>query len=346
MNDWFGEPERLWLILVPLALFALFLWDRRRRRALLDELVSARLFDGMVVGRSRARRRWRLILVLIAVLFIVIALMRPQWGNRNVELTRKGIDIVFAIDVSRSMLARDVKPNRVERVKLDVRYFVHEVVEEDRIALVAFAGTARTLCPLTLDLGAFEVFLDELDIGSISRGGTNMASALAAALDTFGDDEKNHKAIILFTDGEGHDPLPDDELKLALKRGVRIYTIGIGSDEGVRIPLEGEDGGTTWLKDHKGNIVLTRLDDKRLKTIAQRSLDGAYTHLSGGRGNLERIYADNIRKIEERELKSRRQYRRVDRFQIFLVIAGLFLGLAYFMPEGRRLPARFTGDQA
>lgn len=333
---YFAAPEMSWLFLVPLALAGLAIHDARRRRALMQSLVDQRLVDTMVVGRVGGRRLRKTIIVLIAITLLVVAAMRPQWGRRDVEIARRGIDIVFAIDTSKSMLAEDVTPNRIERVKADVRWFLREVVDQDRVALVAFAGTARTLCPLTLDRGALEIFLDELDVGTISRGGTDTGAALSSSLAAFGDTSPNHKAVILFSDGEGHDPLPEKVLEEARRRGVRIYTIGIGAAEGVRIPVRDAQGERTWLRDGKGDIVLTRLDDRRMKTIAQRSLDGAYAHLSAGRDNLARIYADNIQKIEERELQSRSQTRRVERFHWFLAAALALLLIEAFLPTGRK----------
>lgn len=333
---WFGDIESIWLVCAPVAMAVLaFLAGRARRRAV-ARLVSSRLLGEMVVGLSPGRRTWKTILKVAAVAFIALAIMRPQWGSKSVDVARRGIDLVFVVDTSKSMLAEDVRPNRIERVKQDVRYFVQNVVQQDRIGLVGFAGTARTLCPLSLDRGAFELFLDELDIGVVPRGGTDLGAAIDEALAAFGDDVRNHKAIILFSDGEAHDGVPDASLEEARKLGVRIYTIGIGSADGVRIPVLDQAGETTFLKDSDGGIVLTRLDDRILKTIAQRSLDGAYTHLAAGRDNLEKIYLDNIKKIEERELKSRRQVRKVERFQWFLAIALALLMIESVISDGAR----------
>lgn len=334
---WFGDVESIWLLCAPIVVAVLaFLAGRARRRAV-ERLVSARLVGEMVVGLSPGRRTWKTLLIVAAVTLVAIGVMRPQWGTRTVDVARRGIDLVFVIDTSKSMLAEDVRPNRIERVKQDVRYFVQNVVQQDRIALVGFAGTARTLCPLSLDRGAFELFLDELDVGIIQRGGTNLGAAIDEALAAFGDDVRNHKAIILFSDGEAHDGIPDDSLTEARRLGVRIYTIGIGSADGVRIPVLDADGSKTFLKDSDGGIVLTRLDDHILKTIAQRSLDGAYTHLAAGRDNLEKIYLDNIKKIEERELKSRRQVRKLERYQWFLAAALALLMIESMISDGVQL---------
>ena len=335
MREYFGDIELVWLVIVPFAMLGLGWWDLRNRRRVLASFVTLNLVPTMVRGTIPGRRRLKIILRALAVLFIAVALMRPQWGIRDTQVIRRGIDLVFVVDTSKSMWARDVTPNRMERVKADLRYFADEVVQHDRIALVAFAGTARTLCPLTLDHAAFDIFLDDLDVGIIPRGGTSFRAAIQAALAAFGDDVRNHKAVVLFSDGEAHDGVPEDLLETARSQGVRIYTVGIGSEEGVRIPVATDGDSETFLKDGEGNIVLSRLDDRVLKTIAQRSLDGAYTHLSAGRSNLEKIYLDNIKKIEERELQSSQQERRVERFQWFLAFALLLLMSESVLPDGR-----------
>lgn len=336
MSELFADIELVWLVCLPIGLALLFFFGERKKRRIVSDIVGDRLLGAMVLDHSGERRFWKLLLRVLAVLAIGVALMRPQWGRREVEMRRRGIDIVFAVDTSKSMLAEDVQPNRIERVKQDIRFFANQVVQNDRIALVAFAGTARVLCPLTLDRGAFDIFMDELDIGAVPMGGTDLSAALEESIEAFGDDERNHKAIILFTDGESHEEVSDDLLADVRRRGVRVYTVGIGNEEGVRIPVKAKDGTQTFLKDESGDIVLTRLDDKMLKTIAQKSLDGAYTHLAAGRQNLVKIYADNIKKIEERELASRRQVRKYERYQWFLAAALLLLALDALVEDGRK----------
>ncbi len=335
MSDIFADIELVWLVLVPIAFVALWVWLEAKRSSILADLIGKRLIPDMVIGRSGERRFWKLILRTTAVLLIALALMRPQWGEKRVNIQRKGIDLAFVVDTSKSMLAEDVQPSRMKRVKQELAYFVKNTLREDRVSLIAFAGTARALCPLTLDRAAFEIFLDDLDVGVIPKGGTDLGRALQAALDSFGDDVRNHKAILLLSDGEAHGGIPEDVVDEANKRGVRIYTVGVGQEEGVRIPIEGSDGKRTYLRDREDNVVTTRLEARVLKTIAQRSLDGAYVSLTVGRDNLQKIYQDNIKKIEERELKSSKQVRRIDRFQMFLAAALILLMIDALVPEGK-----------
>ncbi len=335
MSDIFADIELVWLVLAPLAMVGIWLWLESTRRKILADLIGKRLVPDMVVGRSGERRFWKLVLRTMAVFLIALAIMRPQWGEDRVEIERRGIDIALVVDTSKSMLAEDVQPSRMERVKQELSYFVENTLREDRVSLIAFAGTARALCPLTLDRAAFEIFLDELDVGVIPQGGTDLGRAIDAALDSFGDDTRNHKAIMILSDGEAHAGVPEEAVKEANKRGVRIYTVGVGHEEGVRIPLEQDDGTRVYLRDKEGNVVTTRLEARILKTIAQRSLDGAYVSLTVGRDNLQKIYLDNVKKIEERELKSSKQVRRIDRFQWFLAAALMLLMVDGLIPEGR-----------
>lgn len=342
MSDIFADIELVWLVIAPIAMVAIWLWNESTRKRILADLIGKRLIPNMVVGQSGERRFWKLLIRTVAVLLIALAVMRPQWGEKRIDIERKGIDIALVVDTSKSMLAEDVQPSRMERVKQELGYFVENTLRGDRVALIAFAGTARALCPLTLDRAAFEIFLDELDVGVIPQGGTDLGRAIEAALDSFGDDVRNHKAILLLSDGEAHAGIPEKTIDEANKRGVRIYTIGVGHEEGVRIPIDDDEGGRVYLRDNDGNVVTTRLEARILKTIAQRSLDGAYVSLTVGRDNLQKIYLDNVKKIEERELKSSKQVRRIDRFQWFLAAALILLMIDGLIPEGR--PKTILGD--
>ncbi|MCB9834040.1 MAG: VWA domain-containing protein [Planctomycetes bacterium] len=335
MSEIFAHDELAFLLLLPPGYLVLQFWSQSRRRALLEDLLTRRLLDGMVVGFSPGRRVLKTILVTLALTALVLALMRPQWGRRSVEVQRRGIDLVFVVDTSKSMLARDVQPSRIDRVKQELSWFVDHRLEDDRIALVAFAGSARTLCPLTLDRPAFDIFLGDLDVGVIPEGGTDLDAALSEALATFDDDERNHKAILVFSDGEAHAGVPERAIERANARGVRIYCVGVGGSEGVRIPIRDERGNDTYLRDGEGNIVTTRLEEDVLRAIAARGDGGAYVDLTRGGDNLTKIYAANIKSIENKELASARSERRIDRFPWFLGAALVLLALEFLIAEGR-----------
>lgn len=335
MSALFANDELAFLVIVPIAYLVLQFWNEGRRRALLEDLLTRRLLDAMVVGKSPARRRLKAILRALALLALVLAVMRPQWGTRTVDVRRRGIDLVFVVDTSKSMLARDVQPSRMKRVKQELGWFVTNALEEDRIALVAFAGTARALCPLTLDRPAFDIFLGDLDVGVIPEGGTDLDAAIREALATFDDDQRNHKAVLIFSDGEAHAGVPEKAVERANAMGVRLYCVGVGYEDGVRIPIIDADGNETFLRDGEGNIVTTRIEDRILKSVAQLSIDGAYVNLTLGRNNLEKIYFDNVKSIEERELGAARSERQIDRFAWFLGAALALLALDFLVAEGR-----------
>ena len=191
-----------------------------------------------------------------ATAFLVFALAGPMWGFRWEQVRREGIDLVIALDTSRSMLATDVKPNRLARAKLAVRDLVAEA-RGDRLALVPFAGSAFLECPLTLDTGAFLEALDAIEVGIIPRGGTALPAAIDQSLDAFEGRQANHQAIVLITDGESHEGDLDAAVGRAKERGVRIFSVGIGTTEGELIPA---DGGS-FVKDRKGQVVKSRLDE-------------------------------------------------------------------------------------
>src|SRR5262249_25869715 len=196
------------------------------------------------------------------VTLLVLALAGPMWGFRWEQVKREGIDLVVALDTSRSMLATDVKPNRLTRAKLAVRDLVTEA-RGDRLALVPFAGTAFLQCPVTLDTGAFLQSLDAVEVGIIPRGGTALAAAIDTSLDAFEGREGSHQAIVLLTDGESHEGDLDAALGRAKERGVRIFTVGIGTTEGELVPGE----GGAFFKDRKGQAVRSRLDEATLRRM-------------------------------------------------------------------------------
>src|SRR4029077_2286357 len=245
------------------------------------------------------------------------ALAGPMWGFRWEKVHREGIDLVVALDTSRSMLATDVKPNRLVRAKLAVRDLVAEA-RGDRLALGPFAGTAFLQCPLTLDVGAFLQSLDAVEVGIIPRGGTALPAAIDTALQALEGHEGQHQAIVLITDGEGHEGDLDAAIARAKERGVRIFTVGIGTSEGELIPGE----GAAFFKDRKGQVVKSRLDEATLERIAVDT-GGVYLHAAGAGLGLAELYRDHIATLEKRELESTLERRYDLRYQIPLAVAFL-----------------------
>lgn len=345
MMLWSDPLQLAALVLVP-ALVGFLVWTQRRRRRALDAFVAAALLPTVAPEMDPRRRRLRAGLVVAAVAALVLALGGPMWGFRWEEVKREGIDLMIAIDTSRSMLATDVKPNRLARAKLSVRDLVAEA-RGDRIGLIAFAGTAFLQCPLTLDYGAVLESLDAIDVGLIPRGGTDLPVAIDAGLEAFEGRQGNHQALVLITDGESHEGDVKAAIERAKARGVKIFTVGIGTTEGELIP--GEGGG--FFKDRKGQAVKSRLDETTLQQIAVDT-GGVYLHAAGPTFGLVELYRDHIADLDRRELSSALEKRFENRFQVPLAIAFLLLLIEPLLDErrrpasGRRWFARVRGPVA
>jgi Ca-activated chloride channel family protein len=268
-----------------------------------------------------------------ALAFSLLALAGPLWGFHWEEVHREGVDIIVALDTSRSMLAEDVKPNRLERAKLAVEDLVKQL-RGDRIGLIAFAGSAFVQCPLTLDYEAFTESLRAISVGIIPKGGTALAEAITTSLEAFEGHQSKHEALILITDGEDHEGSVDDAAKQAADRGIKIYTIGIGTPDGDLIPVTVQ-GEQTFLKDRKGQVIKSRLDDETLKKIGTTT-GGAYVHATGPSLGLDEVYAEYIGKMEKRELKSTMERRFEERFQVPLVAAFALLLVEPLVGDRRR----------
>jgi Ca-activated chloride channel homolog len=316
------------LLLVPAAI-AFFWWAFRERDRALATFVDAALLPTVVPDLDRRRRRVRAALLVAAIALFGVALGGPMWGFHWEEMKREGVDLVVAIDTSKSMLATDVAPNRLERAKLAVQDLLAEMAG-DRVGLVAFAGTAFVQCPLTLDRNAFRESLQAVEVGLIPRGGTNLTEALESGLAAFEGHQGRHQALVLITDGEDHEGSLDDVIKAASERGVKIFTVGIGTTEGELIPAEG--GG--FLKDRKGRVVKSRLGEDTLKKIALDT-GGVYLHAAGADLGLGALYREHIATMEKRDLASTLERRYEQRYQIPLGLALLLLVVEQLLGERR-----------
>src|SRR6266436_3708921 len=220
----------------------------------------------VVCSRGKTRHgtitRLRFALQLLGLIFAIVALAQPRWGYTFQNVQRKGLDLLIAVDTSRSMLSNDVQPNRLERVKLAAQDLIEES-QGDRIGLIAFAGRAFVQAPLTIDYDAVIESINGLDTKTIPEGGTNISEAIALATRTFGKSATGNRALILFTDGE---ELTGDAVKAAkdaADAGVRIFTIGVGTPEGSLIPVNDDNGNTSFVKDSRGQVVKSKLDENR-----------------------------------------------------------------------------------
>jgi Ca-activated chloride channel family protein len=293
------------------------------------------------LSMSSKRQVFKVILVIICVIFMVLTLARPQIGTKLEEVKREGVDIIIALDVSLSMHAEDIKPNRLAKAKLEIEKFIDKL-EGDRIGLVAFAGEAFVQCPLTLDYGAANMFLDIMDTHMIPTPGTNISELIMTSTKAFEQKERKHKVLLIITDGEDHEQDPVEAAKMASKEGIVIYTVGIGSIEGVPIPVYNERGVLVdYKKDRSGQRVTSKLDEITLQKIAQET-GGAYERATGGAMELDRIY-DRINRMDKKELASLQFSQYEDRFQYVVIFALLLIVLELFIPERRKVKQEWRG---
>jgi Ca-activated chloride channel family protein len=340
----FAEPNFLWCLFT-LPLFALlFYYAYRRRKKLSARFVSLSMLPKLSTSVSPWRRLVKVFLLLLALAFLFVALARPQWGRKMEHIERRGLDLVLLQDISLSMLAEDVKPNRLVRSRHEISSFL-ESLSGDRVGLVAFSGEAQVMVPLTLDYGTVQMMLRELNPGWLMPG-TNLENAIRKGMSLFKNSggAGKYSVMILMSDGEELEDAAVNAAKEAAEMGIKIYTIGIGSREGVPIPVKSKSGDVAYKKDVQGNIVTTRLEEGTLQEIA--SVTGAlYFYASPGEFQLQKVLTE-IAGMEKKEQASDRMENYQDRYQIFLGLAALlFLIEAVVSERGRhrkQLAGRFS----
>jgi len=319
--------------LVPL-LIIFYIWAFRSKRRALATFAQQHLVPMLTSTVNWRGQKLKAMLGVLVAFLLVFALIGPRWGFQWHEVKRQGIDIMVAIDTSNSMLAQDVKPSRLERSKLAIEELL-DLLQGDRIGLIAFAGNSFLQCPLTLDYSAFAIALNAVEAGIIPRGGTSISSAIRTAITAFEGKAKKYKALILITDGEDHEGDPVKAAEEAAEQGIKIFCVGVGTREGELIPVVDEDGNRSFLKDREGQVVKSRLDETTLQKIALTT-GGGYVRASGVEYGLDVIYNEKIATMEKRELESKLQKRYEERYQIPALIALGLLCLEAFLGERRR----------
>jgi len=334
----FEHPNLLWLLLViPPALVLFFWWRERARQKLLVQFIEARLLSSLTVGISPIRRKIRFALLVLAVSFLIIALARPQHGFDLQEVAQRGLDIVVAVDTSKSMLATDIAPNRLARAKLAALELMQRA-GTDRMGLVAFAGDAFLECPLTIDNTAFQQSVQALDVNSIPQGGTALAAAINTALTAF-KENGHYKVLALFTDGEDNDneTVALEAAQSAANAGLKIFTIGIGTAAGDLIRMPDVNGNSDYIRDKQGNVVKSHLNEMLLQQISSAT-GGFYLPLRGA-NTMDTLYDRGLAPLPKTESQEKLIRRYHEQFQWPLAAAILLLLAEIFLPE-RRLPTR------
>jgi Ca-activated chloride channel family protein len=331
----FANPEYLYLLLMLPVMTVLFILNTWRRRRSLKKLGDPALINRLLPEWSRSRPVVKFLLLLVAFSSIVIMLSRPQFGSRIEEVRKQGVEVIIALDVSNSMLAEDIQPNRLTRAKQAIERLVDNL-QDDRIGLIVFAGDAYTQIPITSDYVSAKMFLSTVGPDMVPKQGTAIGAAIELGIRSFSPGEGKSKAMVIITDGENHEDDPVAAAEDAAKAGIVIHTIGIGSPDGVPIPVY-SGGKMDYLKDSGGKIVITKLDEDILKKIAVIT-GGNYVKANNSSIGLEQIYS-GIKKMKKDELDSKMYTEYNDQFQIFAAVALLFLVFDFIIMDrkNRRL---------
>ena len=323
----FQSPEYFYLLLLFIPLIFFLIWSQKKKKQLLDFFLSESLVYRLLDPLTLKRVKIDTILTAFAVFFLILALTQPRWSYYWKDLTQEGVDIIIALDVSNSMLAQDIKPNRLERAKHKIIDLLN-MLEGDRVGLVAFAGTSYLQCPLTLDYSAARIFLNAIDTNLIPVQGTAIGHAIRTSVEAFNEEDTQSRVIILITDGEDHtgDALPS--AKWAKKNGTKIFAIGIGQKIGAPIP-NNDKGNPGFKKDEYGEVILSKLDEPTLQEMALHT-KGSYVRSVSGDMDLQKIYLENIKhNVKKKKIKTERRRVWKERFQWMIFASLLCLLLRY-----------------
>lgn len=324
-----ANPGYLFLLLIPLGCLIFF---RRihgvNRRDL--ELFAAKGLLPKIMDDSGIKiriRQW--IFLTLALILLILALAGPEWGYQWQAVKQQGLEIMVALDTSKSMLAADLKPNRLERAKLAVKELLNKL-QGDRVGLIAFAGTSFLQCPLTFDYNAFGIALDALNTDIIPRGGTAVGAAIDTARQAFRAGSSGSKILIIITDGENHEGDPAATATAAAKEGIVIYTVGLGNPSGELVLVPGQNGASDYLKDANGNVVKTSLNESLLRKVAAAA-GGSYIRGNGFALGIDQLYERRLSKLAKGEISSKWRKRYLNRYQIPLAVALLLFGWSFWL---------------
>ena len=331
----FANPDFLYLLLLLPVIILLFIINEIRKKKALKRLGDINLVGRLVPEMSKIRPVIKFILPLIAISSGIIMVSRPQFGSKIEDVKKQGVEVIIALDVSNSMLAEDIQPDRLTRAKQAISRLVDNL-NNDKIGLIVFAGDAYIQIPVTTDYISAKMFLSTINPNMVPKQGTAIGAAISLGIRSFSPGEGKSKAMIIITDGENHEDDPVREAEEASKAGIVIHTIGIGSTEGVPVPVI-NNGRKDYLKDVDGNTVITKLDEEILKKIALSS-NGNYVRASNSNIGLDEIFSQ-IKKMKKQELESTMYTEYNDQFQIFAAIAIFMLIVDFIIMErkNRRL---------
>lgn len=329
----FASPEYLYLLILLPLLLAVYIYSNYRRNRNLRLYGDVQLLKSLMPDVSLYRPSIKFWLSFAALALIVVALARPQFGSKKETITRQGIEAVIALDISNSMMAEDIAPNRLEKAKKIISRLIDKF-ENDKVGLIVFAGDAFVQLPITNDFISAKMFLETISPALISRQGTDIGGAISLAMKSFTNTEGVGKAIILITDGENHEGGAEEAAKLAADKGMNVYVLGIGSLEGAPIPA---DGSNDYRRDKEGNVVVTKLNEQMAQTVAQAG-NGAYIRVDNT-NNAQKILESEVNKLAKADVTTEVYTEFNEQFEFIAWIAFILLVIEAIILTGK---SRFT----
>ncbi len=315
--------------LIPLLVILFVILFNLRKRAL-KRFGNMAVISQLMPSLSFTRPVVKFVFLVLALGLLIVGIARPQFGSKLREVKREGIEIIIALDVSNSMMAEDIKPNRLERAKLDIARLVDRLVN-DKIGLIVFAGDAYTQIPITTDYVSAKLFLNSVSTDIVPRQGTAIGSAIKLGMKSFTQQQESSKVLIVISDGENHEDDAVEAAKLAREKGIVVHTIGVGLPQGAPIPVYGSGGQKTYRKDNEGQTIVSKLDENMLQEVAAAG-NGSYIRSSESRVGLDRLF-EEINRMDKQELESRIYSEYEERFQYLFGSGLVFLLIEFFVLE-------------
>jgi len=325
----FEHPNALYLlVLIPILAF-IYLYLANKRKKALEEFGNIDLLNDLMPNVSFKRPTIKFYIMLVAFVVLIISIAGPQYGEKLETVKRKGIELIVALDVSNSMMAQDIEPNRLERAKRAISRLIDKL-QNDRVGFIVFAGEAYVQLPITTDYPSAKMFLNAIDTDIVAKQGTAIGSAINKGIASFTEQKDVNRAIIVITDGENHEDDPIEAAKIASEKGIKIYTVGMGLSKGAPIPVKG-GRSNDFMKDNQGNVVISKLDEGTLQKIAITG-NGAYIPANNIRNGINNL-VDELSQLEKSELEAKVYTAYNDIFQYFAGFALLLIILEFLILE-------------
>lgn len=329
----FATPEYLYLLIIVPIILAIYIYSNYRRKKSLRLYGDVELLRSLMPDVSDYRPSIKFWLSLAALVLIVVALARPQFGSKKETITRQGIEVVIALDISNSMLAEDIAPNRLEKAKNIISRLIDKF-ENDKVGLIVFAGDAFVQLPITNDFISAKMFLETISPDLITRQGTDIGGAISLAMKSFTPKEGVGKAIIVITDGENHEGGAEDAAKLASEQGMNVYLLGVGSLDGAPIPIAGTND---YRRDKENNVVVTKLNEQMAQSIAQAG-NGAYIRVDNT-NNAQKLLESEVNKLAKADVETEVFTEYNEQFEFIAWLALILLVIEILILTGK---SRFT----